>query len=164
MNGKASVKAVEGIIEMWKDRWFLLTSGTMEDCNMMTVAWGSMGCMWNRPFVQIVVRPQRHTLSYLDRSDCFTLCAFSGEFREDLRHLGSVSGLNRNKLAETRLTLKPSEKVVSPSYHEAEMTLECRKMYRQCMDPSGFLTDAGAAAYPEKDYHIVFFGEIVRFC
>ncbi len=149
-------------VDLWKNRWLLLTSGTMEDCNMMTVAWGSIGCMWNRPFAQIVVRPQRHTLSYIERSDSFTLCAFPQSRRKDLQHLGTVSGRDRDKLAETDLTLKPSESVLSPCYHEADLILECRKIYRQPMDPSGFITDAGERAYPEKDYHVIFYGEILR--
>jgi len=149
-------------VDLWMNRWLLLTSGTMADCNMMTVAWGSIGCMWNRPFAQIVVRPQRHTLKYLDGSGCFTLCSFPESFRKDLQHLGTVSGRDRDKLAETSLTLKPSGTILSPGYNEADLILECRKMYRQTMDPGGFLTDAGERAYPEKDYHIVFFGEITR--
>ena len=148
-------------VDLWKNQWLLLTAGTMESCNMMTVAWGSIGCMWNRPFVQIVVRPQRYTLEFLEKSQCFTLCAFPEEYRKDLQHLGTVSGRNGPKLSETGLTLKPSVKVVSPCYEEASLVLECRKIYRQPMDPGGFITDAGSKAYPEKDYHVVFFGEIL---
>jgi len=149
-------------VDMWKNRWLLLTAGTMEYCNMMTVAWGSIGCMWNRPFAQIVVRPQRYTLEFIDRSGCFTLCAFPDRFKQDLQHLGSVSGRDCDKLSGTGLTLKPSESVLSPSYNEASLILECRKMYRQPMDPGGFLTEAGPGAYPGKDYHIIFYGEIVK--
>ncbi len=97
-------------MDLWKDQWLLLTSGTMDDCNMMTVAWGSIGCMWNRPFVQVVVRPQRHTLKYIENSSCFTLCGFPPEYRDALKHLGTVSGKDRDKLSETRLTLRPSER------------------------------------------------------
>ncbi|PIE51193.1 flavin reductase [Candidatus Fermentibacteria bacterium] len=150
------------VVKLWKERWLLLTAGTMEDFNMMTVAWGSIGCMWNRPFAQIVVRPQRYTLEFLDRHDSFTLCGFSEEYHGDLQLLGTVSGRDRNKLAETSLTPVPSEKVQAPSYREATLVLECRKMYRQPMDPGGFITDAGPEVYPEKDYHIVYYGEILR--
>lgn len=147
---------------LWKNQWLLLTAGTMEDCNMMTVAWGSVGCMWNRPFAQIVVRPQRHTLKYIEACDSFTLCGFPDKYRKDLQHLGTVSGRDCDKLAGTELTLMPSESVLSPGYNEASLILECRKMYRQEMNPLGFITDAGVKVYPEKDYHVIFFGEIVK--
>jgi len=149
-------------VDLWKNQWLLLTAGTMENCNMMTVAWGSIGCMWNRPFVQIVVRPQRYTLQFIENSDSFTLCGFPGKYRDNLRHLGSVSGRNTDKLADTSLTLKPSVSVASPSYHQASLILECRKMYSQNMDPAGFITDFPKRVYPDKDYHRIYFGEILK--
>ncbi len=154
-------KLTVNAVDLWKNKWLLLTAGTMDDCNMMTVAWGSIGCMWNRPFAQVVVRPQRHTLKYMEASDSFTLCAFPDRYHKDLQHLGTVSGRDCNKLEGTGLTLRSSELVLSPGFNEASLILECRKMYRQPMNPEGFITDAGEKVYPEKDYHVIFFGEIV---
>ena len=149
-------------VDLWKNQWLLLTAGTMEDCNMMTVAWGSIVCMWNRPFAQIVVRPQRYTMEYIERSDCFTLCAFPEKYKQNLLHLGTVSGRDCNKLADTPFTLMASSSVLSPSYEEASLILECRKMYAQNMDPQCFITDTASKVYPEKDYHRIYFGEIVK--
>jgi len=149
-------------VDLWKNKWLLLTAGTMDDCNMMTVAWGSIGCMWNRPFAQVVVRPQRHTLKYMDLFESFTLCGFPDKYHKDLLHLGTVSGRDCDKLEGTELTLKPSESVLSPVYNEASLTLECRKMYRQAMSPEGFITDTGVKVYPDRDYHVIFYGEIVN--
>ncbi|MBN1864891.1 MAG: hypothetical protein JW808_08325, partial [Victivallales bacterium] len=53
-------------VDLWMNKWLLLTAGTMDDCNMMTVAWGSIGCMWTKPFAQVVAKPQRHTRNYLE--------------------------------------------------------------------------------------------------
>ena len=33
----------------------------------MTVSWGSMGMIWNKPFIQVVVRPQRHTFEFMEK-------------------------------------------------------------------------------------------------
>jgi len=148
-------------VDIWKRQWFLLTAGTM-DCNMMTVAWGSIGCMWNKPFAQIVVRPQRYTLQYLEKSECFTLCSFPKKYHDDLLHLGTVSGRDCDKLAGTSLTLKESSSVISPCYEEASLILECRRIYSQNMDPACFITDTGSKVYPDRDYHRIFFGEIVE--
>ena len=75
------------VVDLWMNQWLLLTSGTMDNCNMMTVAWVSIGCMWSKPFAQIVVRPQRHTRQFMDSTDSFTLCAFPDEYREALQEL-----------------------------------------------------------------------------
>lgn len=149
------------VVDLWMNRWLLLTSGTFDSCNMMTVAWGSLGYMWNKPFAQVVVRPHRFTRGFIDRSDSFTLCAFPKAFRKDLNTLGSISGRDGDKLSKTGLTLKPSKRVAAPSYDEADLVLECRKIYFQDMDPRGFLDSAIGANYPAKDYHRIFFGEVV---
>ena len=149
------------VVDLWMNQWLLLTAGTLDDCNMMTVAWGSIGCMWSKPFAQIVVRPQRHTRKYLEQSDSFTLCAFPEEYRKDLQILGTLSGKDGDKLAKTGLTLRESTKVPAPSYHEASLILECRKTYFQDMNPSGFIDKTIQDHYSAKDYHRIYFGEIL---
>ena len=153
------------VVNLWMNQWLLLTAGTAADCNMMTVAWGSIGCMWSRPFVQIVVRPQRHTHKYIEQSDSFTLCAFPEKYRKDLQTLGALSGRDGGKLAKTGLTLKASKRVTAPSYNEARLILECRKIYYQDMDPRGFVDKTIQDNYTANDYHRIYFGEILSvFC
>jgi len=158
---KLSVDAVD----LWMNQWLLLTAGTHDDCNMMTVAWGSVGCMWSKPFAQVVVRPQRHTRKYIDKSDSFTLCAFPEKYRKDLLTLGTLSGRDGDKLSRTGLTLTNSTKVSAPSYKEANFILECRTMYYQDMDPSGFLDKTILDNYAANDFHRIYYGEILAaFC
>ncbi len=149
------------VVDLWMNRWLLLTAGTLKDCNMMTVAWGSIGCMWGRPFAQVVVRPQRHTRKYMEKADSFTLCAFPAKYRADLQTLGSTSGRDGDKLARTKLTMSASKEVSAPSYKEADLVLECRKIYFQDMNPAGFIDSKIKDNYPAADYHRIYFGEIV---
>jgi len=149
------------VVDLWMNQGFVLTAGSLEDCNMMTVAWGSMGCMWSKPFVQIVVRPQRYTYQYLEKSDSFTLCAFPEKYKDTLQILGTLSGRDGDKLGRTELTLRKSKRISAPSYNEASLILECRKIYFQDIDPKGFLDPSIKDNYPAKDYHRVYFGEIL---
>ena len=59
------------------------------------------------------------------------------------------------------LTPIPSSSVDAPGFAEAELILECRKMYTQLMDPAGFLDESIDENYPAKDYHTIYYGEIV---
>jgi len=153
------------VVGLWMKQWLVLTAGTLDDCNMMTVAWGSIGYMWEKPFAQVVVRPQRHTRGYMDQSESFTLCAFPEKYRKDMQTLGTLSGRNGDKLSKTRLSLKTSRNVSAPSYKEASLILECRKIYFQDMDPKGFIDKTIQDNYPANDYHRIYFGEIVAaFC
>lgn len=149
------------VVDLWMNQWLVLTAGTLDDCNMMTVSWGSIGCMWSKPFAQIVVRPQRHTRKYLEQSASFTLCAFPEKYREDLRTLGTLSGKDGGKLAKTGLTLRGSKRISAPSYHEASLILECRKIYWQDVNPSGFIDKTIQDHYQANDYHRIYFGEIL---
>ena len=46
-------------IDLWNRKWFLLSAGDFlsGDYNCMTVSWGGLGTMWNKPFAMVVVRP-----------------------------------------------------------------------------------------------------------
>ena len=149
------------IVRLWDKQWFLLTAGNETDFNMMTVSWGSMGCIWNKPFAQVVVRPQRHTYQFIDRYPDFTLCAFPDKYRDDLKLLGTLSGRDGDKLSKTNLTVQQSQVVAAPSYEEASLILECRKIYWQDMDPEGFIDQSIEKNYPIQDYHRIYFGEIL---
>ena len=149
------------VVNLWDKQWLLLTSGTIDNCNMMTVSWGSIGCIWHLPFVQVVVRPQRYTYQYIEKSDSFTVSAFPEKHRKALELLGTLSGRDGNKLGKTDLTLKESCRVSAPSYNEASLILECRKIYYQDLDPAGFIDNRIQKNYPENDYHRAYFGEIL---
>jgi flavin reductase (DIM6/NTAB) family NADH-FMN oxidoreductase RutF len=149
-------------VEIWLKRWFVLTAGDMQKFNSMTVAWGSVGAMWEMPFVQVVVRPTRHTFGFMNDSDTFTLCSFPAKFRRDLAIIGSKSGRDTDKIALTKLTPVKSAAVAAPCFKEADLAIECRKMYWQDLDDRNFLSAKIAEKYPQMDYHRVFFGEILR--
>jgi len=147
-------------LTLFSERWFLLSAGTKDNFNTMTVAWGSLGTMWSRPFAQVVVRPTRYTFEFMNKFDSFTLCSFPEERRGDLTICGSFSGRNGDKLAQTSLNVMPSQKVEAPSFKEADLVIECKKIYWQDFDSSHFIEEVHKH-YEAKDYHRVFFGEIV---
>ncbi|MBN1620337.1 flavin reductase [candidate division WOR-3 bacterium] len=148
--------------DIWLNKWFLLSCGDEDNFNVMTVAWGSFGGVWNKPFAQIFVRPTRHTFGFCSDFPHFTLCSFPKDFRNDLNILGSKSGRDCDKLSLTGLTVEKSKKVSSPSFKEADLVLECRKIYWGDLNSSNFLDKSIDECYPQKDFHRVFFGEIVH--
>jgi flavin reductase (DIM6/NTAB) family NADH-FMN oxidoreductase RutF len=148
---------------LFDKQWCLLTSGDLAAgrYNTMTVSWGSLGTVWNKPFVQVFCRPQRHTYLFMQTFPTFTLSAFRPACRGALQLLGSKSGKDGNKIAESGLTPVAATRVASPTFAEAELVFECRKMHTQFLDPQGFQTPGIEINYPSRDYHCVFFGEIL---
>jgi flavin reductase (DIM6/NTAB) family NADH-FMN oxidoreductase RutF len=148
---------------LWAKQWLLLTAGDFAGgrFNTMTVGWGSVGTMWGRPFAQVVVRPIRYTYEFIERYDTFTLCAFPQRYRRALNLLGTKSGRDGDKIAEAGLTPVASTQVAAPSFAEADLILECRKIYWDDMAPSRFLDPTIEGNYPNKDYHRIYFGQIL---
>ena len=68
---------------------------------------------------------------------------------------------SRASLGDAKDTFRPSTKISAPAYEEATFILECQKIYFQDMDPKGFLDSEIQQNYPQKDYHRVYFGEIL---
>ena len=148
---------------LFENQWLLLTSGDFQQnhFNAMTIGWGSIGCMWGKPFIQVVVRPIRHTYKFLETYETFTVCALPPEYRDALQLLGSTSGRDLDKIAQSGLIPMASQVVTAPAYRQAELVIECRKSYWQDMDPAHFLNQAIHASYPAQDYHRIYFGEIL---
>ena len=148
---------------LWNTQRLLLTAGdfTAGRFNTMTVGWGSLGTMWGRPFAQVVVRPGRHTFQFTEQYDTFTLSVLPARLEPAWRLLGTKSGRDGNKIAEAGLTPIAATRVAAPCFAEAELVLECRKIYWDDLAPEHFLDPAIDQHYPNKDYHRIYFGEIL---
>lgn len=154
------------IFHLFEEQWLLLACGdfSKRHFNAMTISWGSLGTIWARPFVQVVVRPGRYTFEFMNQYDTFTVSAFGEDHRDALGLLGSTSGRDGDKIAASGLTPVASRGVASPSFAEAELVLECRKLFWQDINPGHFVDPGIEKYYPEKDYHRMFFGELVGIC
>ena len=149
--------------QLWSVQWLLLTAGDFAagTFNTMAVGWGSIGTMWGKPFAQVVVRPGRHTRTFMDKYDTFTLCAFPERYRPAVKLLGTRSGRDGDKITESGVTPVAASRVAAPGFAEAELVIECRKIYWQDIHPANFLDPVIDKNYPQKDYHRIYFGEML---
>jgi flavin reductase (DIM6/NTAB) family NADH-FMN oxidoreductase RutF len=148
---------------LWNEQWLLLASGENAPgkFNIMTVGWGSLGTMWAKPFALAVVRPSRHTYGFMNDSDTFTLSAFPPAYRDALLMCGTKSGRDTNKVAESGLTPIASTRVEAPGFEEADLIIECKKIYFDDFKPAQFLAPEIEDTYGGSDYHRMFFGEVL---
>ena len=144
-------------------QWFLLSCGDFEkkDFNAMTISWGLLGTMWSMPAALVAVRFSRYTFQFMERFNTFTLNAFSENYRDLLNEFGSRSGREMNKLQPSKITAAASQKVKAPSYSEAELVIECKKIYWNDINPAHFLDDRILEKYSKHDYHRYYIGEVV---
>ncbi|MCC8157165.1 MAG: flavin reductase family protein [Oscillospiraceae bacterium] len=149
--------------------WLLITAGNQaRGFNTMTASWGQLGALWNRPgsdrprpVATIYVRPQRYTKEFLDRESRFTLSVLGAEHRKALGYLGTHSGRDGDKIAAAGLTPVFDGDVTC--FAQARLVLVCQKLYHAPLLPSGFESgEIPAQNYPEKDFHEMYIGEILR--
>ena len=141
--------------------WGLVTAGDFDAFNTMTISWGGVGIMWNKPVAFTFIRPQRYTYEFLERGDCFSISFFDETWRKALSFCGSKSGRDYDKPKETGLTPAFTEDGV-PYFEQARLVLVCKKLYGQFLNEESFIDAAPAQAfYNGDDYHKMFVSEIV---
>ncbi|HRZ79477.1 MAG TPA: flavin reductase [bacterium] len=143
-----------------KNEWGLLTAGSIEDFNMMTISWGYFGMMWNKPVFGAVVRPNRFTYEYMERNSLFTVSFFPPEFKAELEFCGTKSGRDVNKAFET--SFDPIDNNGAVYFSQADIVLICKKICFQDFDPKNFIDPEIINHYPEKQYHRLYIGEIEK--
>lgn len=153
------------VFQLFNDRWALVTAGSIDDFNTMTIGWGTMGTIWGPPHkgrqvLTIYVTSARYTHEYLEKNEFFTVSFFPEQFREDLVILGSRSGRDGDKLAMTRLT--PVEAPQGVTFAQAELSFVCRKLYSQEIIRERVPQEISDWIYTRVPPHTMYVGEIVE--
>ena len=156
-------------------RGIAITSAADGRVNTMTISWGMLGIEWNRPVFITFVRTGRFTHGLLERNPEFTVNIPVGDYPAPLlKHLGTRSGRDEDKIATLGLHTVPGLKVAVPGLAELPLTLECRILYHQLQQADHFLPGNDAilkSCYPpdvpseatsaNRDFHTAIYGEIV---
>lgn len=147
-------------VSLFADGWALLTAGDRHGFNSMTISWGAIGEIWNKPAVFAFVRPQRYTDEFMEKSEFFTVSCFGGSHRRELGIFGTKSGRDSNKYEETGLTSVQDGDTIYCG--EAELIFICKKAAKTVLQPENFYDETIAGCYEAKDYHKIYVGEIIK--
>ena len=139
-----------------------LTVKAGDEINTMTIGWGTIGLIWNKPIFQVLIRGSRYTHELLEKSNEFTISVpINQDLRQALAYCGTNSGSNIDKLKECNLTATPGKKVNAPIIGECKRHYECKVIATQKLIEENISTDIGISFYGGRDYHTIFYGEIV---
>jgi len=137
-----------------------LTAKAAGMCNTMTIGWGMMGVCWRKPVLMVAVRNSRHTFQIMEAAEDFTVSMPSGNLRDEIFYCGTKSGREVNKFEECDLKIAAGRQVDSPIIDTPGLHVECVIAFKTAMQP-GNLASKFHGLYPQKDYHTLYFGEIV---
>ncbi len=162
---EAPVKDVDGI-EVAGEAIKQIRKGAFLTCevnsfvNTMTIGWAQIGFVWSRPMMMVAVRDSRHTFLLMEKARDFTVSIPYEDMHEVINYCGSKSGADVNKFDETGLELQDGFNVGSPTIWCRGLHYECKIVYKSAME-SKHLARRLKGIYPSKDYHTLYFGEIV---
>lgn len=149
-------------IESLQTQGAFLTVKSGEKVNTMTIGWGSVGCIWNKPIFTVMVRQSRYTHELMETSDNFTVSIpLSKGLKNALMVCGTKSGRDIDKFKACNLTLVDSKKVDTPIIGECELHYECKIVYKQEMNLEFLSKNILENSYKDGNYHTFYYGEIV---
>lgn len=147
------------IFAQFNNKWALLTAGETERFNTMTISWGGLGTLWNKPVATVYVRSSRYTYEFMEDCEYFTVSFYPDSYKKTLGVLGSRSGRDMDKIHASGLTAKPLEHTVT--FEEAEVTLVCRKLMKQELQTEAMPEQIRNSFYNGDASHVMFIGEVV---
>ncbi len=149
------------IMEQFPKGVFLTTKNEQE-VNTMTIGWGTIGVMWNKPVFQIMIRSSRHTYDFLGLEKEFTLSIpIRQDFKQALAYCGANSGRNQDKLKECNLHILNGRKVDVPVIGGCKRYYECKVLAKKLVEAEDMIDTINQSYYETGDFHTIFYGEII---
>ena len=150
----------EKVMTQIKDGAFL-TVKAGNSSNTMTIGWGLIGYVWRKPIFTVLVRNSRHTFGFIEKAADFTVTVPTKDMKDALMFCGTKSGRDVDKYKACNLKLADAQKVISPIIETPAIQFECKIVFKAPMDPK-YLDKEYQKLYPAKDYHTLYFGEILN--
>lgn len=142
-------------------KWALLTVGNSEKFNMMTIGWGGLGTVWSLPAATVYVRTSRYTHEFMENNDYFTIGTFEWSwYSEQLKLLGTKSGREMDKMHESGL--RPVALARGMTFKEVDVTLVCKKIFKQRLDPENLPEEIRNKYYNNDVPHDMYIGKVVE--
>ncbi|MBN1381303.1 MAG: flavin reductase family protein [Deltaproteobacteria bacterium] len=151
--------AEEAMKQIRKGAFLTVKAG--DALNTMTIGWAMFGVIWQKPILMVAVRDSRHTFGIIEKAQDFTVTVPKDGMAKELAYCGTKSGRDVDKFKECRLETTSSSKATSPIIKTPGIHYECRIVFKSAMDPAFLDSHYDKSLYPKKDYHTLYFGEIL---
>ena len=142
----------------WKPGTFLypipavmVSCGTMEKSNIITVAW--TGIINTDPaMVYISVRPERYSYNIIKKSKEFVINLTNRDLARQTDWCGVKTGVKVDKFKETKLTKEKAEYVKCPMIKESPVSVECKVIEQKDLGSHTMFVAKVLAIHADEDY------------
>ncbi len=149
---------------LYHKEWALITAGTPEKCNSMTISWGGTGTYMSLPITNIYIRQERYTKKFFDEQKLYTVCWFPESMKKELGYMGNHSGKDEDKYAKTGL--KPIEIDGTMAIEQATRIMICKKIFDGPIEPKNIIPCENKEKYFDKnnpqDFHTMYMGQVLK--
>jgi flavin reductase (DIM6/NTAB) family NADH-FMN oxidoreductase RutF len=151
--------AEENLKKIRKGAFLTVKAG--DALNTMAIGWATFGFIWQKPVMMVAVRSSRYTFGIMEAAEDFTVSVPTGDMAKEIAFCGSKSGRDLDKFKMCNLETVRGSRVVSPIIKTPGHHYECKIIYKSAMNPAYLDKNYEANLYPQKDYHTLYFGEIL---
>jgi len=128
----------------------LVTCGTMEKPNILTIAWTGILCT-HPPMTYISVRPSRYSYKIIQETGEFVINLPTSGMCRETDFCGMKSGSHINKAEKCHLEFLPGTAVYAPIIAQCPVSLECRVTeQKELGSHTMFLAEIAAIQIEEK--------------
>ena len=120
-------------VELSKAKWLvepgcvvLVTTGTMENPNVMTFSWQTPVNSSNPCLIVLAISHVRYSYDLIKQNNELVINVPGEELLEQTHYVGTVTGRDIDKFKESGLTAIPAKAVAPPLIEECAGHLECR--------------------------------------
>jgi len=144
----------------------ILSVGTKDNYNSMTIGWGSLGSAWKKPIFTVYVKPETYTHEFMEKYDIFTVSFVKGDIYNNFILYGSVSGRNFDKEKVSGIHIKFLDDG-GITFEEALEVYVCKKiavshLKEEEVDKSIIdLYNSNLHVYSSTKPHTIYIGEII---
>ncbi|MFH1727040.1 MAG: flavin reductase family protein [Pseudomonadota bacterium] len=142
---------------------FLVVNDPDGKPNPMTIGWATIGTIWYKPIMTVLVRPSRHTFSLIEKNENFTVCV-PGEdkLNEELAFCGTKSGRDFDKVKECNFEMEKGRLENTSIIKGCQIFYECKTVHKNDVLKPELESNIISKYYPEGDFHRIYYGEIVH--
>ena len=129
--------------------------------NPMTIGWATMGHIWHKQIMTVLVRPTRHTFGLMEAARDFSVCILPDDHLHELNLCGTRSGRDTDKIKLCNFNVEKCTKASAHYIVESSIHYECRIVHKHRLDPNTLDAAVISRYYPLRDFHMVYYGEIL---
>ncbi|MCM1263126.1 MAG: flavin reductase [Butyrivibrio sp.] len=140
--------------------WALVSAGSKQKANTMTISWGGIGVLWGKNVVFVFVRDSRYTKEFIDAGDFFSVSFLGSQYKDALNYCGSHTGRDEDKMKGAGLSW--NYKLSIPFIDEGNLILLCQKLSATKITEDSFIAPDIKKWYADNDMHTMYVGEILE--